>query len=80
LFTEVVGQACYNTVVGDFPPQKAAILHGFDYRRVGQAASPEVARRMQEVQTQLRSAPSLSLHIAAKPEIASAEIIARVSR
>jgi hypothetical protein len=80
LFTEVVGQACYNTVVGDFPMQKAAIIQGFDYRRVGQPASPQVAKRMQDVMAQLRSQPVLEIKIAAKPTIESAEIQAKVSR
>lgn len=36
LFSEVVGQACYVTVTGDFPnPQKACVLYGFDYYNVG---------------------------------------------
>ncbi len=35
LFTEVVGQAAYATTYGDFPPQKVAILPGFDYVNVG---------------------------------------------
>src|ERR1044072_2414861 len=80
LFTEVDGQACYNTVVGDFPMQKAAILQGFDYRHVGQPASPQVAQRMQEVRSQLRSEPVFDINVAAKPKIASAEIQAKVSR
>jgi hypothetical protein len=35
LFTEVVGQACYYNARGHFPPQKIAILKGFDYHHVG---------------------------------------------
>ena len=35
LFTEVVGQASVNERKGFFPPQKIAILQGFDFRRVG---------------------------------------------
>jgi hypothetical protein len=35
LFTELVGQVCYNIVNGDFPEQKLAVLRGFDFRHVG---------------------------------------------
>lgn len=80
LFTEVVGQACYNTVVGDFPTQKAAIIYGFDYRHVGQPSSPETAKRMQDVQMQLRSQPTLNIQVKAKPTIESADILAKITR
>lgn len=44
LFTEVVGQAMYATVHGDFPEQKVAILKGFDYYNVGEGpAAPKKA-------------------------------------
>lgn len=46
LFTEVVGQACYATTYGDFPPQKVAILRGFDYESVGLGeAAPPITRK-----------------------------------
>lgn len=35
LFTEIIGQVCYVTVHGNFPPQKVCILKGFDYKNVG---------------------------------------------
>ena len=36
LFSEVVGQVCYVDVYGEFPdPQKACVLYGFDYKKVG---------------------------------------------
>ena len=35
LFTEVVGQVCYQTIRGRFPTQKVAVLPGFNYYRVG---------------------------------------------
>lgn len=42
LFTEVVGQAMYATVHGNFPEQKVAILKGFDYYNVGEGpAAPK---------------------------------------
>jgi hypothetical protein len=36
LFTEVLGQACYAVVNGDFPEQKIAVIPGFDYTDVGE--------------------------------------------
>lgn len=42
LFTEVVGQVCYQTTYGEFPVQKVAILHGFDYEHVGRVAGYEI--------------------------------------
>jgi len=44
LFTEVVGQAAYATVHGEFPEQKIAILDGFDYYNVGQGPAVEAAK------------------------------------
>jgi len=35
LFTEIVGQASFNVVTGNFPDQKLAILKGFDFMEVG---------------------------------------------
>ena len=35
LFTEVVGQACYTISKGNFPKQKIAIMHGFDFINLG---------------------------------------------
>lgn len=45
LFTEVVGQVCYQTVHGDFPVQKAAILPGFDFVNVGLAEGCRVEHK-----------------------------------
>lgn len=38
LFTEIVGQTSYYYIYGNFPPQKAVILHDFDHWHVGQLA------------------------------------------
>lgn len=35
LFTEVVGQACYAVVNGNFPEQKIATLDEFDFEKIG---------------------------------------------
>lgn len=35
LFTEIIGQVCYQTSKGSFPVQKVAILKGFDYKNIG---------------------------------------------
>lgn len=42
IFTEVVGQVCWQQVHGDFPAQKAAVLHGFDYIRVGDVSQETI--------------------------------------
>jgi hypothetical protein len=55
LFTEVVGQAMYATVHGDFPEQKVAILKGFDYYNVGEGpAAPKKA----SMKTPAKKAPA----------------------
>jgi hypothetical protein len=37
LFSEVIGQACYTIKhEGTFPEQKMAVLHGFDFKTVGE--------------------------------------------
>lgn len=41
LFTEIIGQVSAQTVTGQFPEQKVALLYGFDYQNVG--AVDEVA-------------------------------------
>ena len=57
LFTEVVGQAMYATVHGDFPEQKVAILKGFDYYNVGEGpAAPKKA----SMKTPAKKAPKKS--------------------
>ena len=35
LFTEIIGQVCYQTKKGAFGVQKVAILKGFDYKNIG---------------------------------------------
>ena len=45
IFTEVVGQASYATVFGNFPIQKAAILDGFDYDRVGEVQDYDIINK-----------------------------------
>lgn len=43
-FTEILGQACYFFVAGNFPEQKVAILDGFDYYRLGVTSGARKAR------------------------------------
>mgnify|MGYP001575076020 CR=1 FL=1 len=45
LFTEVVGQVCFETVRGYFPEQKVAILDGFDFVNVGLVEGCRVERK-----------------------------------
>ena len=80
LFTEVVGQVCYHVVADNFPVQKAAILQGFDYKRVGQITAPAIATRMQQLIAALASEPTIHVKIAARPEVKSADILAKVTR
>jgi len=45
LFTEIVGQSCYNTSRGGFPIQKVALLPGFDYRNLGAVEGWKIERK-----------------------------------
>lgn len=54
LFTEIVGQTSYATIMGGFPTQKAAILHGVDYIRVGVVTDQRLAARMDQIDAFLR--------------------------
>jgi hypothetical protein len=82
LFTEVVGQVCYQNVVGSFPQQKVAIMHGFDYRRIGlgEHESAPVQRRIDTLRQQMQSQPTVQTSIAAKPVVSVRQLIATVSR
>lgn len=44
LFTEVVGQASVAVTTGNFPEQKIALLHGFDYWNIG-ILTPELEKQ-----------------------------------
>lgn len=46
LFTEVAAQACYVNARGDFPVQKAAVLPGFDFYRVGRRKAANTANKL----------------------------------
>ena len=80
LFSEIVGQVCYHMVVGNFPMQKAAILRGFDYKRIGQATSASIAARIKQLMSELTTQPSVTVNIAAKPEVNSRELLTKVGR
>jgi len=46
LFTEVIGQVCYNTTHGgEFPVQKVAILPGFDYENLGRVEGWRIEKK-----------------------------------
>lgn len=45
LFTEIVGQACYQTTHGRFPGQKVTLLPGFDYQNLGRVTGHEIRDR-----------------------------------
>lgn len=79
LFTEIVGQVCYNVVVGDFPQQKVALLYGFDYRRVG-AGDAAVEKRINDLRNAFRRVPTIQTSIKAKPVINVPELMQKISR
>lgn len=75
LFTEVVGQVCYKVTVGNFPPQKATVLDGFDYWNIGKM-SKEKQRRYNELKGMMEN-PEISeiqLHIKEKPVLNKKDI------
>ena len=82
VFTEIIGQLCYNEIVGDFPQQKVVILRDFDYDRVGEAKSgTRAAQRMQQVMQLIgEGAESIQTSIKAKPQVVVAELVQRISR
>lgn len=77
IFTEVTGQVCYQTIVGQFPVQKVAILPGFDYRNIGQcrAGSPQQARKEQVMQMLKRGDAEIRLSIQARRSISREELL-----
>lgn len=80
MFTELIAQVCYNTVVGSFDEQKVAVMHGFDYHRIGQATSPSVQQRIDQLITLFETEKIIQIHIKTKPHINVAEVLASVSR
>lgn len=45
LFTEIIGQVCYQTSKGSFPTQKVAILKGFDYQNIGKVEGYQIEKK-----------------------------------
>lgn len=45
LFTEIIGQVCYQTSKGSFPTQKVAILKGFDYKNIGKVEGYQIEKK-----------------------------------
>lgn len=82
IFTEVTGQVCYFTIVGDFPVQKTAVLHGFDYGNIGKCIRGSQAEaRVNEVMALIEQGEDqISLKIKAKPAIKTADLIAVATR
>lgn len=75
LFSEIVGQACYLTIVGEFPQQKVAILKDFDYINIGKIISgTPTEKRYNELLEKIQNRESpLKLNIKAKPYIQNIE-------
>lgn len=81
LFTEVVGQVCYQRVVGDFPTQKVVVLEGFDYQKIGLTKPGSKAdRRKQEILKMISEGVlQIQSTIKAKPVIIVADLIAAMT-
>jgi len=79
LFTEVAGQVCYYMCTAQFPPQKVAVLPGFDFKNIGKTLpGSEADRRKKEVMEILeRSSPEdfIDLKIAARPKVKIARLL-----
>lgn len=72
LFTEVIGQAAYATTYGDFPPQKVAILPGFDYYNVGEGpAAPPLQRNPHDPEYTVEMGEGAFSQVFAKPDLLS---------
>lgn len=81
LYTEIVGQVCFQRICGDFPPQKVAVLQGFDYMRLGQTIAGSAADvRKREVLEMIRTKqPVIDLAIKSCPKIETAELVKRMT-
>lgn len=77
LFTEIIGQVCYQVICGAFPDQKVAILQDFDHQNIGKTKRGSRAeRRMAEVLEAIQSgADQIKLDIKAKPTIKTADLL-----
>lgn len=82
LFTEVVGQVCYNVVTTKHAAQKVAVLPGFDFKKIGVTLSGSAAdQRKNQVWQFLKEAQPddvLKLSLSARPEIKKKVLINNV--
>jgi hypothetical protein len=69
IFLEVVGQVCYQQIVGKFPDQKVAVLNDFDYQNIGKIKTNTVSKkRYEEVLNYIKSGKDeIELTISSKP-------------
>ncbi|CAM6055277.1 unnamed protein product [Sphagnum tenellum] len=80
LFTEVVGQACYQTIVQEFPGDKVALLSDFDFKNVGKMRPGSIsAKRFAEILANWDTSPVIQTSIRAKPEVVLADVLRTVS-
>lgn len=63
LFTEVVGQIAYFTITGGYAPQKAAILDGFDYYKIGRFTNTERKSRFNELKEQWNTEDKIAVRV-----------------
>lgn len=68
LFTEIIGQVCYQVICGSFPEQKAVVLPDFDYNNIGQVKPGSRAdKRINQVLEIIQSgATQIELNIRSK--------------
>lgn len=82
LFTEVVGQVCYNVVTRQHAAQKVAVLPGFDFKNIGQTlpGSRADARKQEVMNFLIKADPDavIPLHLAARPQIKAKVLINNV--
>lgn len=82
LFTEIIGQVCYHECVGDFPQQKVAILHDFNFKQVGLALpGTHAAARIEEVTALVsQGAETIETSLSLRPTIVMADLMQIITR
>lgn len=83
LFTEVVGQICYNMCTAQFPPQKVAILPGFDFKNLGQTIpGTDADFRKKELMQIIVNTPKdgfIDMKLSARPRVKLSILIKNVN-
>jgi len=82
LFTEIIGQVAYETVVGDFPEQKVAVLGGFDYKHVGRFKQGSYTeKRFHQILEHIKAGEvEIATYLHAMPRVNVEQTLKRVNR